>query len=299
VTTPSIRSAPASALALAVVTVPLRAAPAAPGAREENLRALLQTAADGGVRAVVSRPDGDEERLLGHAWPFPSPFEVTVRTIASTEGLDRVEARARRSLERMGLPRAEVLLVSNAADLAGSEGRALWDRVQGLKDRGLFKKVGFVAEVEDGPGLLARRLSPDVVRLSCNLLDQTACRSGELEALNGLGVAVQLSSVFARGALFGGSATPEAWHGRELELSRARRRLAEARIDPMQAALAYGLSLPCQPRLVVSVASAAEMRAILAAVHAPAPDIDWSQLDLGRSTPGAEAPGVRAVSSAA
>lgn len=298
-TTPSIRSAPASALALAVVTVPLRAAPAAPGAREENLRALLQTAADGGVRAVVSRPDGDEERLLGHAWPFPSPFEVTVRTVTSTEGLDRVEARARRSLERMGLPRAEVLLVSNAADLAGSEGRALWDRVQGLKDRGLFKKVGFVAEVEDGPGLLARRLSPDVVRLSCNLLDQTACRSGELEALNGLGVAVQLSSVFARGALFGGAATPEAWHGRELELSRARRRLAEARIDPMQAALAYGLSLPCQPKLVVSVASAAEMRAILAAVHAPAPDIDWSQLDLGRSTPGAEAPGVRAVSSAA
>jgi len=299
VTIPATRATPASALALAVVTEPLRAAPAAPGAREENLRALLQTAADGGVRAVVSRPDGDEERLLGHAWPFPSPFEVTVRTVASTEGLDRVEARARRSLERMGLPRAEVLLVSAAADLAGSEGRALWDRVQGLKDRGLFRKVGFVAEVDDGPALLARRLSPDVVRLSCNLLDQAACRSGELEALNGLGVQVQLSSVFAKGALFAGSATPEAWHGRELELSRARRRLAEARIDPMQAALAYGLSLPGDPRLVVSVASAAEMRAVLAAVHAPAPHLDWTELDLGRRTPAAETASARSVSSAA
>lgn len=297
-TTSPDRSAPASALALAVVTTPSRVAPAAPGAREECLRALLQTAADGGVRAVVSRPDGDDERLLGHAWPFPSPFEVTVRTVASAEGLDRVEARARRSLERMGLPRAETLLVSAAGDLAGSEGRALWDRVRGLRDRGLFRKIGFVAQVEDGPSLLARRLTPDVVRLSCNLLDQTACRSGELEALNGLGVRVQLSSVFAKGALFAGSATPESWHGRELELSRARRRLAEARVDPMQAALAYGLSLPGAPQLVVSVASAAEMRAVLAAVHAPAPQIDWTELDLGRG-PGAEAPGPRAVSSAA
>lgn len=292
------RSAPASALALAVVTEPVRSAPAMPGAREDALRSLLQTAADGGVRAVVSRPDGDDERLLGHAWPFPSPFEVSVRTVASSEGLDRVEARARRSLERMGLPRAEVLLVSSAGDLAGSEGRALWDRMQGLKDRGLFKKVGFFAEVDDGPSLLARRLSPDVVRLSCNLLDQTAHRSGELAALNGLGVQVQVSSVFAKGALFAGSATPEAWHGRELELSRARRRLAEARVDPMQAALAYGLSLPGAPRLVVSVASAAEMRAVLAAVHAPAPQIDWTELDLGR-TPGAQAPDARRVSSAA
>jgi D-threo-aldose 1-dehydrogenase len=296
VTTPPVQSAPASALALAVVTEPVHAAPAAPGACEESLRALLQTAADGGVRAVVSRPDGDEERLLGHAWPFPSPFEVTVRTIASTEGLDRVEARARRSLERMGLPRAEVLLVSNAADLAGSEGRALWDRVQGLKERGLFKKVGFVAETSDGPSLLARRLSPDVVRMSCNLLDQTACRSGELASLIDLGVEMQIGSIFARGALFSGSATPEAWHGRELELSRVRRRLAEARIDPMQAALAYGLSLPGAPRLVVSVASAAEMRAVLAAVHAPTPAIDWSELDLGRR-PTAEI--ARRVSSAA
>ena len=295
-TTSRASSSPASALALAVVTEPVRVAPAAPGAREDALRSLLQTAADGGVRAVVSRPDGDDERLLGNAWSFPSPFEVTVRTVSSADGLDRVEARARRSLERMGLPRAETLLVSAAGDLAGSDGRALWERVRGLKDRGLFKKIGFVAEVEDGPALLARRLTPDVVRVSCNLLDQSAHRSGEIEALTALGVEVQAASIFAKGALFSGSATPPAWHGRELELSRTRRRLAEARVDPMQAALAYGLSLPGGPKLIVSVASAAEMRAVLAAAHAPAPGVDWRELDLGRRAT-TEAP--RAVSSAA
>ncbi|HBI20353.1 MAG TPA: aldo/keto reductase, partial [Brevundimonas sp.] len=71
------------------------------------------------------------------------------RTVALSEGLDRVEARARRSLERMGLPRGDVLLISNAADLAGAEGRALWDRARNLKDRGLFRRIGFCAAIED------------------------------------------------------------------------------------------------------------------------------------------------------
>ena len=65
------------------------------------MRFLLQTGADAGVKLIATRPEGDNERLLGQAWPFPSPFQVTVRTVALSEGLDRIEARARRSLERM------------------------------------------------------------------------------------------------------------------------------------------------------------------------------------------------------
>ena len=101
------------------------------------MRHLLQTAGDAGVGLVATRPEGDVERLLGQAWPFPSPFRVTARTVPLADGLDRVEARARRSLERMGLPRGDAVLVQNAADLAGAEGRALWDRLEALKARGL------------------------------------------------------------------------------------------------------------------------------------------------------------------
>ena len=107
---------------------------------------------------MATRPEGDVERLLGQAWPFPPPFKVTVRTVSIEEGIDRVEARARRSLERMGLPRGDALLASKASDLVGAEGRALWDRMQALKDRGLFRRIGFCATIEDGPALLARRV---------------------------------------------------------------------------------------------------------------------------------------------
>ena len=58
----------------ATVTEPERATPAPVGAREDAMRSLLQTAADAGITRVAPRPQGDQERLLGQAWPFPSPF---------------------------------------------------------------------------------------------------------------------------------------------------------------------------------------------------------------------------------
>lgn len=276
---------PIDKLAIAVVHQPERAQPAPSGAREDALRFLLQTAADAKIQKVATRPEGDGERWLGQAWPFPSPFQVTVRTMPISDGVDRIEARARRSLERLGLPRGDALLISSAADLAGAEGRALWDRLSALKDRGLFKRIGFCATVEDGPALLARRFQPDIVQLPVNMLDQRAHRTGVLSELAALGIEVHASSVFADGLLFmSGDALPTDMARHSHALSRIRRRLAEARVDPMQATLAYALGLAEVSAVVASVASAAELRATIAAAHAPAPALDWEALQLEPAT---------------
>lgn len=288
---------PVDKLALAVMHAPDRAIPAPAGAREESLRFLLQTAADSGVTRVATTPDGDGERWLGQSWPFPSPFQVSVRTVTVSDGVDRVEARARRSLERLGLPRGDALLVSTAGDLAGTEGRALWDKLLALKDRGLYRRIGFCASVEDGPALLARRFQPDIVQLKCNLLDQRAQHSGVLSELASLDVTVHASSIFADGLLFMNSeALPVEMHRHAPTLSRIRRRLAEARVDPMQATLAYALGLPEVSAVVASVASAAELRAVVAAAHAPTPALDWASMQL---EPATIAAGPRRISSAA
>ena len=294
---PSRSPSPVDKLALAVVHQPERAVPAPAGAREESLRLLLQTAADSGITRVATRPDGDGERWLGQAWPFPSPFQVSVRTVPVSDGVDRVEARARRSLERLGLPRADLLLVSSAGDLAGAEGRALWDRLLTLKDRGLFRRIGFCASIEDGPALLARRFQPDVVQLRCNLLDQRAQHTGVLSELAALDVAIHAASVFADGLLFmSGEALPLEMHRHGPTLSRIRRRLAEARVDPMQATLAYAMGLPEVSAVVASIASAAELRAVVAAAHAQTPALDWASMQLEPATIAADS---RRISSAA
>ncbi len=296
---PVAKPSPAEKLALAVVTEPERATPAPVGAREEAMRFLLQTAAESKVSLIATRPEGDSERLLGQAWPFPSPFRVSVRTVSLSEGLDRVEARARRSLERMGLPRGDVLLISNAADLAGAEGRALWDRLKALKDRGLYKRIGFCVTMEDGPTLLARRFQPDVVQIPCNLLDQRPVTEGVLNELAAQGVDVHLSSIFARGVLFASRENlPPHLVEHGVALSRTRRRMAEARVDPMQAALAFALGLPPAGSVIASVGSAAELRAILAAAHAPRPDLDWEALAMAEPAALAAGPRYR-VSNAA
>lgn len=293
---PSRDPSPADKLALAVVHEPERTTPAPQGAREEQLRLMLQTAGEAGVDLVATRPDGDGERRLGQAWPFPSPFQVSVKTIPLSDGLDRVEARARRSLERLGLPRADTLLVSTATDLAGSEGQALWGRLLDLKDRGLFRNIGFRAGIEDGPALLARRFQPDVVQVPISLLDQRARHTGVLEALAGQGVQVHASSVFADGLLFfGGDRLPTELARHADALSRIRRRLAEARVDPMQATLAYVMGLAEVSRVIVSAASPAELRAVLAAAHAVTPALDWTSMQLDP----ADASAARRVSSAA
>ncbi|WP_292052195.1 MULTISPECIES: aldo/keto reductase [unclassified Brevundimonas] len=276
---------PVDRLALAVAVEPDRLRPMPLRHREDAVRQILQTAADAGISMVATKPEGDSERLLGQSWPFPSPFRVSVRTVSLTEGIDRAEARARRSLEHMGLPRGEVVLVQNAGDLAGAEGRALWDRLQALKDRGLFRKIGFIASIEDNPAALARRFRPDVVQLPCNVLDQRALKNGTIDTLAEHDVAVHLSSVFAKGLLFSTSdRLPEGYSVFAPSLSRVRRRLAEARVDPMQAALTYALNLPGVERVIAKVNSAAQLRAILAASYAPCPDVDWSSMALEESS---------------
>ena len=272
---------PVERLALAVGVEADRQRPMPQLQREEAVRHILQTAADAGVSRVATKPEGDGERLLGLGWPFPSPFRVSVRTVPVNDGVDRAEARARRSLEHMGLPRGDTVLVQAATDLVGEDGRALWARLQGLKDRGLFRRIGFIASIEDSPAVLARRFRPDVVQLPCNVLDQRAVSTGILDQLAEQDVAVHLSSVFAKGLLFSAMETLPPEMGRMVpQLSRIRRRLAEARVDPMQAALSYALRQEGVECVIAKVHSAAQLRAIIAASHAPCPDMDWKALSL-------------------
>lgn len=247
--------------------------------REAAVRAILETAAENRISLVdTAAAYGEAERVLGLNWPFPSPFHVVTKTVRLSEGLDRLEARARRSLERLGLGRGHALLVHSAEDLLGPDGAALWARLQRLKDEGLFRKIGFSAYLDDEPAALARRYRPDVVQLPASLLDQRPLADGTLERLAEAGVEVHLRSVFLQGLLFlPREALPEAVMGAGPRLSRIRRELAEAGADPLQAALAFALSRPEASAVVVGVTSAAELRAVAAASRTPAPDLDWSR----------------------
>jgi aryl-alcohol dehydrogenase-like predicted oxidoreductase len=112
-------------------------------------------------------------------------------------------------------------------------------------------------------------------------LDQRLVTDGTLATLAEMGVEVHLRSVFQQGLLFlPRDGLPSNLAEAGPRLSRIRRTIAEAGADPMQAALAFALNRPEASAVIVGVASAAELRAVLAAAVAPSPALDWDALRL-------------------
>jgi aryl-alcohol dehydrogenase-like predicted oxidoreductase len=243
-------------------------------------------AADAGVRLIdAGAQSGDSEAVLGRILPEtppnPPPFRVIAKTAPISLGVQMVETAARASLVRMRIERAGALVIHTASDLLGPEGPELWARLNSLKDEGLYHAVGISARGADDPVGLARRFKPDVMQLPVSLLDQRLVTDGTLATLAEMGVEVHLRSVFQQGLLFlPRDGLPSNLAEAGPRLSRIRRTIAEAGADPMQAALAFALNRPEASAVIVGVASAAELRAVLAAAVAPSPALDWDALRL-------------------
>ena len=249
-----------------------------PGMGAAEAFATIALAADAGVRLIDCPPDPEEaERIVGQVLPREPAFKVVAHTAAAESGAGAVLRRLRTSLRRMKQERVDAVLAHPAA-ITASDGRKLWDGLQRLKDEDVVGAVGIAACVCDDPAGLARRFRPDLMQLPLSLLDQRLLASGALDEIAGLGVELHLRSIFLHGLLFFDQAAPDAPAPLSPRISRARRLLAEAGADPMQAALAFALSRPQASHVVVGGGSPAELRAVVRAAVAPAPELDWEAL---------------------
>ena len=256
--------------------------PARGRAPEAEVREMLGLAARAGLRILdtgAASPHG--ERILGAVMPRPAPFGVTVKAARGDRGPDFVEAEARASLARLGLERADAIVVQSAGDLFSPWGSALWERLKALRDGGLFVRIGISAYASDDPAGLARRFKPDLIQAPASLLDQRLLTDGSLAAVRELGVEVHLRSIFLNGLLFlPPDRIPSQIKGAAARLSRARRLIAEGRSDPLQAALGFALSRPEANAVIIGAATAAELSAVIAAAASPPPDLDWDDMAL-------------------
>ena len=249
---------------------------------ETEAAITLDIAAKAGVDLIDTAAQyGETEAVLGRILPRPQPFRIVTKTAPLSEGVDAVEARARASLAKLGVEQADALLVHSTADLLSPDGPALWARLQKLKDEGLFRAIGVSAYAGDDPLGLARRFKPDLMQLPLSVLDQRLIQGGILGEIAALGVEIHLRSIFLQGLLFMPRGDlPQRLAGAGPRLSRIRLAMAEAGADPLQAALAFALGRPEASAVVVGVASAAQLRAIVAAAAAPPPSLDWTTLAL-------------------
>ena len=243
---------------------------------------ILSIAARSGIGMLDAAVAYDSaEIVLGGALPPGAPFGVLVRAARPDRGPDHVEFEARASLRRLGLMNADAIIVQSAGDLFGRHGPELWDKLQDLKDQGLFARVGVAALACDDPLGIAKRFHPDIIQAPASLLDQRLLASGVLAEVANLGVEVHLRSIFLQGLLFlPPDRMPAPLKGAASSLSRVRRMIAEGRSDPMQAALGFALARREASAVIVSASSAQELSAMVAAAASPPPDLDWDRMAL-------------------
>lgn len=250
--------------------------------REDEVAKILSLAAENRMTSIDTSPSyGDVERTLGRCWPFPSPFKPTIRPVAIDRGLSFMEQRLRRSINHMGLTRADTVLVHHTDDLLGADGDALWSRLLALKDEGLVRRVGIACTRKDPARLLARRFKPDVVQLPVSLFDQGFIKDGTIGSLCDDGIEIHAHSLFLQGLIFlARHDLPVSLEPYGAVLSKLRRTMLEAGIDPLHCALSFARSVSGIKEVVVGVTSAAELRAILAVANRPCPSLDWSLFEL-------------------
>ncbi len=246
---------------------------------KDEAAAILDRAAKAGVRLLDTAANyGEAESVL--ATFDISSFRVVTKTINLSHGLDQVIARARQSAASL---KADTLLVHAANDLKGGEGEALWNALRGLKDDGIFRKIGISAYAADNPAALAEKFHPDVMQLPFSLLDQRLLMNGDLEQLQALGVEVHARSLFLQGLLFMEELPPKLRHA-AAPLTRTRKTLADANITPQAAALGFALARPEIAFGLVGVTSGKELEEIIAAARLPLPPLDWASFALKDET---------------
>lgn len=236
---------------------------------------ILTLAADNHIRLLDTAANyGEAETVLGRH--DTRPFRIITKTIGIQHGVEAVVARAKQSAASLN---ADTLLIHAVADLATPDGDALWRALLGLRDEGVFRKIGISVYVADDPARLAERYRPDVVQLPFSLLDQRLLTNGALAALNDLGVEIHARSLFLQGLLFLDE-LPERLKSAGPHLSRIKAQLREADVSPLAAALGFVLALPEIAFGLVGVTSADELQDIITASRTAPPDLDWASFAL-------------------
>jgi spore coat polysaccharide biosynthesis protein SpsF len=241
---------------------------------------ILRIAQEAGIRLLdTAAMYGEAEEVLAELLPQNSDFQITTKTTTSAIGVKGVVDRARESHRILGGRPIHGLLVHSASDLRSSNGPELWAALQGLRDEGLFSRIGISAYGSDDPIDLAERYRPDIIQLPVSVLDQRPVNRGVLRQLKDLGVEIHARSVFLQGAIFlKPSELPLGLAHVRPKLEAFHARLQELGISPVQAGIGYPLSIPEIDRAVVGISSVEEAQDIIAAAAQVPASIPWEAL---------------------
>ncbi|RTY34219.1 aldo/keto reductase [Chlorobium phaeovibrioides] len=238
-------------------------------------RQMLQLAAAEGIDTLDTAINyGESESCLGEIGT--EGFRIVTKLPAVSSDCcdiagwinDQVSA----SLSRLGSRSLYGLLLHRSDQLLGSEGRAIYDALQGLKASGLVEKIGVSIYDPHELDLLIPKFHFDLVQAPFNLVDRRLSESGWLSRLKLEGVEIHTRSAFLQGLLLmQQEAIPSKFAQWSGLLSKWHTWLSDNQVSVVQACLAFPLAFSEIDRVVIGADSVAQLEQIIAATKLAVP----------------------------
>lgn len=174
---------------------------------EAEVRRILDLAAASGISLLdTAQAYGTAETVLGNCWPTDTPRRL-ISKLPAGASRQTWEKSLITSLKRLQASKLDGFLLHRASDLLAPDGKALLDWLEGLRNRGLVKRIGVsIYDASELEGLPLDHLQ--LVQLPLSVYDQRLIRDGTVGKLQGLGIAVHVRSVLLQGLLL---QSPEHW----------------------------------------------------------------------------------------
>lgn len=240
----------------------------------EQARSMLKLATDHGIDTLdTAIAYGDSETRLGELGICN--FKTITKLPALPEGLADValwvQDQVKASMARLGVSVLYGLLLHRSEQLLGPQGRALYQSLQELKDSGRVQKIGISIYSPRELDAICPLFPLDLVQAPFNLVDRRLHSSGWLRRLKAAGVEVHTRSAFLQGLLLmPGTERPAKFAPWSAVWASWHQWLADWRIVPVHACLAFALAHPEIDRVVVGADTPTQLQQLIDAANAPA-----------------------------
>ena len=213
---------------------------------------------------------GTSEEILGKVGV--DGFQVVTKLSSLPDNLNNVASwvteQVRESLARLGQKKLYGLLLHRSRDLFGSKGAQLIRALADLKNSGVVQKIGISIYSPDELEVFCNKIKIDLVQAPLNVADRRMETSGWLDRLKDDGVEVHTRSAFLQGLLLmERSKIPQKFSRWACLWDQWHEKLQDSGASPLEACLAYPLSLEQVDQVIVGVDSASQLSEILQAAN--------------------------------
>jgi aryl-alcohol dehydrogenase-like predicted oxidoreductase len=175
-----------------------------------------------------------------------------------------VEQQVVSSLTRLNIAELYGLLLHRSDQILSENGKLLYKAMQGLKDRGLVRKIGVSiyspCELEE----IARLVNLDLLQAPFSIVDCRLHTSGWMHRLKNKGTEIHTRSSFLQGLLLMPKAAIPKKFATWFDLWGRWHKWLESRgVSAVQACLSFPLSFPAIDRVVVGVDSLGQLEQII------------------------------------